>query len=60
MSDKRFSFYQHGVYLLLNENFSKLHVQLYLSEFIYNLLVQITLNHPNIYIKNLVLPNYGN
>ena len=30
VSDKRFSFYQHGVYLLLNENFSKLHVQLYL------------------------------
>ncbi|KAB2212560.1 helix-turn-helix domain-containing protein [Staphylococcus epidermidis] len=55
VSDKRFSFYQHGVYLLLNEDFSKLHVQLYLSEFIYNLLVQITLDYPNIYIKNLVL-----
>lgn len=30
VSDKGFSFYQHGVYLILNENFSKLHVQLYL------------------------------
>ena len=41
--------------MLLNEDFSKLHVQLYLSEFIYNLLVQLTLDYPNLYIKNLVL-----
>lgn len=55
VSNKKFSFYQHGVYLLLNEDFSKLHVQLYLTEFIYNLLVQLTLDYPNLYIKNLVL-----
>lgn len=55
VSDKNLSFYHHGVYLLLNEDFSKLHIQIYLTDFIYDLLVQITLEHPEIYTENIIL-----
>lgn len=55
VSDKNLSFYHHGVYLLLNEDLSKLHVQIYLTDYIYELLVQITLDHPEIYKENIIL-----
>lgn len=55
ISDERFSFYQYGVFSLLNENFNKLHVQIYLTEYIYNLLVQISLDYPIAYYNNLLL-----
>lgn len=55
VSDNRFTFYQHGVYLLLNEDFTKLHNQIYLSEYIYNLLVQLSLDYPSAYYKILLM-----
>ena len=54
ISNENMTFYHHGVYLLLNEDFKKLPVQLYLTEFIYHLLIQISLKYPEVYFLNLL------
>ncbi|WP_238989586.1 helix-turn-helix domain-containing protein [Staphylococcus ursi] len=55
MSNDNLEFYHHGVFVLLNEDFNKLHVQLYLTEYIYDLLIQISLDSSISYYKNLIL-----
>lgn len=55
ISNENYTFYINGAYLLLNEKFEKLHVQIYLTEFIYQLLIQLALDYPKIYFENLLL-----
>lgn len=55
ISNDNYSFYLDGVFLLLNEKFEQLHVQIYLTEFIYKLLIQISFDFPDIYFENLLL-----
>lgn len=53
VSNNNFDFYTDAIFVMLNENHKDLTVKLYLTEFIYFLLVQISLNYPNVYFKNL-------
>lgn len=43
------------VHLLLNEDFEKLPIKLYLTEFVYITFVQLSLNYPDSYLENLLL-----
>ncbi|MBY7665720.1 helix-turn-helix domain-containing protein [Staphylococcus agnetis] len=55
ISNDNYTFYQDAVFVLLNEKFEKLNIQIYLTEFIYNLLIQLSFEYPDIYFENLLL-----
>lgn len=55
VSNDNHNFFLNGVYALLNEKYEKIFVQIYLTQFIYHILIQLALDYPNIYFENLLL-----
>lgn len=47
--------FEDDVHLLLNDDFNKLPTKLYLTEFVYFTFVQLSLNYPDSYLKNLII-----
>ncbi|WP_274516991.1 helix-turn-helix domain-containing protein [Staphylococcus sp. OJ82] len=52
--DQELDFYIEGSYILYTEDIYKITTKIYLIDYIYELLVQISLDYPSIYYRNLI------
>ncbi|WP_233649482.1 helix-turn-helix domain-containing protein [Staphylococcus chromogenes] len=55
ISENNFDFYTDTLFVLINEDHNDLSVKIYITDFLYAILLQISLEYPNVYYKNLQL-----
>ncbi|MFP4931957.1 helix-turn-helix domain-containing protein [Staphylococcus coagulans] len=55
ISENHFDFYTDTLFVLINEDHNNLSVKIYITDLLYAVLLQISLEYPNVYYKNLQL-----
>ncbi|WP_180553071.1 helix-turn-helix domain-containing protein [Staphylococcus haemolyticus] len=55
ITNDKIRYYKYSMHTLFNESFDQMNTKLFLTEFVYQLLVQLSLENPKVYVENLLL-----